>query len=113
MKNPVHADRLRKFNELENDDQQTGTLQEVCIFTGKTPRRHIHVTVKIDDVTTVSCDAIVHILVSDVDDIRGASRAVMKTTGEEHKQRCEQYVKQSGKQAPLCIKAGQGLTQTK
>jgi hypothetical protein len=81
MKNPVHADRLRKFNELESNDQQTGTLQEVCIFTGKTSQRQIDVTVKIDDVTTVSCDAIVHILVSDVDDIRGASRAIKKAAG--------------------------------
>jgi O-acetyl-ADP-ribose deacetylase (regulator of RNase III) len=113
MKNSVHADRLRKFNELESNDQQTGTLQEVCIFTGKTSQRHIDVTVKIDDVTTVSCDAIVHILISDVDDIRGASRAIMKAAGDEHRERCEQYVKQSGKQAPLCIKTWQGLTQTK
>jgi hypothetical protein len=37
----------------------------------------------------------------------------MKAAAEEHRQRCEQYVKQSGKQAPLCIKTGQGLTQTR
>jgi hypothetical protein len=87
MKNLVHADRLRKFNELESDDQQTGALQEICTFTGKTPRRHIDATVKIDDVKTVSCDAIVHILVSNVDDIRGASRAIMKAAGEKQQKR--------------------------
>jgi hypothetical protein len=93
MENPVNADRLRKFNELESDDKQTNTLHEVCIFTGKTSRRYIDVTVKIDDVITVSCDKIVHILVGGVDDIRGALRAIMKAAGEEHRQRCEQYVK--------------------
>jgi hypothetical protein len=37
----------------------------------------------------------------------------MKVAGDEYRQRCEQYAKQSGKHEPPCIKKGQGFTQTK
>jgi hypothetical protein len=36
IRNPVHADHLRHFNELETNNQQKGALQDICVFNGQT-----------------------------------------------------------------------------
>jgi hypothetical protein len=106
MKNPVHADKLRPFNELEGTTQQLDTSEDVCLYSGQTPKRHIDVQVKIKDVTTVSCDAIVHLLTRDLDEVRGASKTILKLAGNEYRQQCEQYIRQLGQPSPSCTAAG-------
>jgi hypothetical protein len=62
MKNPVHADHLRHFNELETDNEHKGALQDICIFNGQTPLRHISVKVIIENIVSVNTDAVVLLL---------------------------------------------------
>jgi O-acetyl-ADP-ribose deacetylase (regulator of RNase III) len=106
MKYPVHADKLRPFNKLEGTTQQLDTSEDVCLYSEQTPKRHIDVQVKIEDVTTVSCDAIVRLLTRDLDEVRGASRAILKLAGNEYRQQCEQYIRQLGQPSPSCTAAG-------
>jgi hypothetical protein len=62
MKNPVHADHLRHFNELETDNEHKGTLQDICVFDGRTSLRHISVKVIIENIVSVNTDAVVLLL---------------------------------------------------
>jgi hypothetical protein len=113
MKNPVHADHLRHFNELETDNEQRGTLQDICVFDGQTLLRHISVKVIIVNIASVNTDAILLLLDRNFDYVRGASKIILKLAGREHQQRCEEFSKQSGQPDPLCSPAGSLLSHTK
>jgi O-acetyl-ADP-ribose deacetylase (regulator of RNase III) len=113
MKNPVHADHLRHFNELETDNEHKGTLQDICVFDGRTSLRHISVKVIIENVVSVNTDAIVLLLDINFDYVRGASKIILKLAGREHQQQCEDFSKQSGQPDLLCLPAGSLLSHTK
>jgi O-acetyl-ADP-ribose deacetylase (regulator of RNase III)/transposase InsO family protein len=113
MKNPVHADHLRHFNELETDNEHKGTLQDICVFDGRTSSRHISVKVIIENIVSVNTDAIVLLLDRNFDYVRGASKIILKLAGREHQQQCEEFSKQSGQPDILCLPAGSLLSHTK
>jgi hypothetical protein len=113
MKNPVHADYLRHFNELETDNEHKGALQDICVFDGRTSLRHISVKVIIENIVSVNTDAIVLLLGRNFDHVRGASKITLKLASREHQQQCEEFSKQLGQPDPLCLPAGSLLSHTK
>jgi O-acetyl-ADP-ribose deacetylase (regulator of RNase III) len=113
MKNPVHPDYLRHFNEFETDNEHKGALQDICIFNGQTSLRHISIKVIIKNTVSVNTDAIVLLLDRNFDYVHGASKIILKLAGREHQQPCEEFSKQSGQPDPLCLPAGSLLSHTK
>jgi hypothetical protein len=48
----------------------------------------------------------VHLLTRDLDEVRGASKAILKLAGNKYRQQCEQYIRQLGQPSPSCTAAG-------
>lgn len=95
MTNPVHADHLQQFSEVETGDQQKGALQDMCVFDGHTSLRHNSVKVIIQNILNVKTNAIVLLLDRHAEYFCRALKIILKLAGREHQQQCEEFSKQT------------------
>jgi hypothetical protein len=65
LKNPVHADRMRPCNQLEEATEDQYPSADICSFEGQTQARNLDVRVVIADATTVECDALIYLFNKD------------------------------------------------
>jgi O-acetyl-ADP-ribose deacetylase (regulator of RNase III) len=109
LKRAVHATRLRKLRQLDDDYRTTGNTSSVCLYAGKTARKHIDVKVLVGNIATTTAD----VLVSPQDDKlshrSGAARALARAAGETMVQECDTYLTDASRASiatPLFTSAG-------
>lgn len=109
LKRAVHATRLRKLRQLDDDYRISGNTSNVCLYAGKTARKHIDVKVLVGNIATTAAD----VLVSPQDDKlshkSGPASALARAAGETMVQECVEYVADTGRASiaePLFTSAG-------
>jgi hypothetical protein len=91
-KRPVHADRLRPFHELADQQSIKGRITEVCLTSVTTRHRKLAVKITIADITMSQCDAIVCFLRNQLGMMTGTTRDILRSIDENIIQNCLEYI---------------------
>jgi O-acetyl-ADP-ribose deacetylase (regulator of RNase III) len=102
---PVHADRIRPFYELADDERVRGTTTDVCLAALFTQHRRLKIRVTVADITTSQCDVIVNMIGTQLGMLSGSARDVFRCLHEDITQTCHEFIQTGQFDQPLETKA--------
>jgi O-acetyl-ADP-ribose deacetylase (regulator of RNase III) len=102
---PVHADRLRPFYELADDERIRGTATGVCLAEVTTKHRRLKIRVTVADITTSQCDIIVNMISTQLGLLSGSARNVLRYLHEDITQTCHEFIQTECFDQPFETKA--------
>lgn len=102
---PVHADRLRPFYELADDERIRGIATDVCLAEVTTKHRRLKIRVTVADITTSQCDIVVNMISTQLGLLFGSARNILRCLHADITQTCHEFIQTGCFDQPFETKA--------